>query len=331
VTEKQTQTLCVVAPCYNEAEVIGFFYEQLKQVLNSLPGLEHRILFIDDGSHDGTLAKLNALAERDPAIEVYSLSRNFGHQVALSAGLDAARGDAVVMMDSDLQHPPALIPRLVQFWREGNDVVSAVRNQTADSTLFKRATSKLFYRVLHFMTDTPIVPGAADFCLLSCRAHQALCQLPERHRFLRGMVSWIGFQRAFVTFDAPPRLAGRSKYTTLKMFTLALHATFSFSVTPIRMATQLGFITIGLSLLYLTYILAWMLAGKGMVPGWTSLIFVTTFLGGVQLAFIGVVGEYIARIFEEVKGRPMYLLKQKPDHAKQQRADSFTHRQQAGH
>ena len=308
----ETQLLCVVTPCYNEEEVVEKFYEALKPVLKSLTGLNHRIIFVDDGSRDRTLEKLNALAALDPAVRVYALSRNFGHQIALTAGLDAARGDAVIMMDSDLQHPPALIPDMIRLWRGGDDVVSAVRRATEKSRLFKGFTSAVFYWLISFLSDTNIVRGAADFCLLSRPAHRALRRLPERHRFLRGMVSWVGFKRAFVFFDAPDRAAGRSKYTLFKMLQLAFNATFSFSVTPIRLATQLGLITILLSLFYLIFIVTCYFLGWSLAPGWASIIFLVTFLGGVQLAFVGILGEYIARIFEEVKRRPLYLFKQKP-------------------
>ena len=306
------QLLCVVCPCYNEEDVVEQFYAALKPVLLALSPLNHRILFVDDGSQDRTLERLNSLAGRDPAVQVYSLSRNFGHQIALTAGLDAAHGDAIVMMDSDLQHPPGLIPEMVRLWREGHDVVSAVRRATGKSGQFKRISSRAFYGVINFLSDTRIVSGAADFCLLSRQAHRALRKLPERHRFLRGMVSWIGFNRAFIFFDAPDRPAGRSKYTLFKMLQLAFNATFSFSATPIRLATQLGFFTVLLSLVYLLFVLTCYFLGWNLAPGWASIIFLVTFLGGVQLAFVGILGEYIARIFEEVKHRPLYLFKQKP-------------------
>ena len=308
----QSPTLCVVSPCYQEAEVIEAFYRELKEVLVSLPELSHRIVLVDDGSSDETLVLLNGLAAKDPAVRVYSLSRNFGHQAALTAGLDAARGDAVVLMDSDLQHPPYMIREMIRLWKAGNDVVSAVRRGTANAGRLKSSTSRGFYWLINLLSDTPIVSGAADFCLLSRRAHRALLRLPERHRFLRGMVSWIGYQRAYVHFDAPERRAGHSKYTALKMVALALNATFSFSAAPIRLATQLGLLTVLLSLLYLIFILACLVFKLTLVQGWASIIFVVTFLGGVQLVFLGVLGEYVARIFEEVKARPMYLLKQQP-------------------
>jgi glycosyltransferase involved in cell wall biosynthesis len=313
---RDSPLLCVIAPCYNEVDVVGLFYRELKNVLNSIPDLRHRILFVDDGSDDETLEALNALAAKDACIRVCSLSRNFGHQVALTAGLDFATGDAVVLMDSDLQHPPQLIPEMVKHWRDGCDVVSAIRSDTAGSGSFKRCSSSMFYRLINWLSDIEIVDGAVDFCLLSRKAHQALRQFPERHRFLRGMVSWMGFRRKLVNFSAPPRAAGHSKYTLMKMLKLALNAIFSFSVIPIRLAAQIGLVTIFLSLVYLVYILFVYFFRRDLVaPGWASIIFVVTFLGGVQLAFVGLLGEYIARIFEQVKGRPIYLLKQAPQDA----------------
>jgi len=304
--------LSVVCPCYNEAEVIALFYEALKPVLASLPGLDHRIIFVDDGSSDGTIEQLNLLAARDECVQVYSLSRNFGHQVALSAGLDVARGDAVVMMDSDLQHPPALVPQMVELWQQGHDGVSAVRETTADASWFKRFTSSGFYRVVNLLSDTPIVPGAADFCLLSRRAHQALRKMPERHRFLRGMVSWIGFRRAFVPYEAAPRAAGHTKYTLRRMLALGLDATFAFSSVPIKLATRLGFIIVLLGFAYLVSILIRFFLGEDLIKGWSSVICSLLLLGGLQLIFTGLIGEYLGRIFEQGKARPLYLFKQTP-------------------
>lgn len=306
------QLLCVVSPCYNEAEVLRAFYDGLKAELLKIGGLRHRILFVDDGSQDGTLEQLNQIAAADPAVAVYSLSRNFGHQVALTAGLDAARGDAVVMMDADLQHPPSLIPDMVARWEQGADVVSAVRRTTANQTRFKRLTSRGFYKVLNLLSDTPIPEGAADFCLLSRRAHKALRDMPERHRFLRGMVSWIGFERVFVKYDAPARAAGRSKYTLRRMFRLASTAVFSFSAAPLRTASRVGLATIAAGFAYLAYIFVRYALYHDLVPGWSSVVCSIVILGGLQLFFIGLIGEYLARIFEEVKGRPLYLFKQKP-------------------
>ncbi len=303
--------LTVVAPCYNEAAGIETFYQQVRKVLDDMPHVAGRIVFVDDGSTDATLDRLNAIAARDPAVEVYSLSRNFGHQVALSAGLDVARGDAVVMMDSDLQHPPSLIPELVRRWQSGFDVVSAVRTTTFGASLPKRATAAAFYWLINRLSDVEIVPGAADFCLLSRRAHEALVAMPEHHRFLRGMVSWIGFPRARVSFEAPERPTGATKYTLLKMMGLAIDALLSFSAAPMRIASRMGLLIVVPGFAYLVYVVYRYFMGD-TVPGWGSTVSVLLILGGTQLVFIGLIGEYLSRIFEETKHRPLYVLKQQP-------------------
>jgi len=306
------RTLCVVSPCFNEAAGLREFCRALQRVLESQADLDHRIVLVDDGSTDGTLDVMNELAA-DPRIRVYSLSRNFGHQVALTAGCDVAEGDAVVLMDSDLQHPPETLPAMIARWRAGADVVSAVRLRTADASWFKRATARLFYGLLNSVSETRIEPGAADFVLLSGRAHAALLRLPERHRFLRGMVSWIGFRREFVEYVAPRRSAGKSNYTLRRMMRLASDALFSFSTAPVRLATRLGAAVLGCGLLYLAYIF-YSIATRPdqIVPGWTSLVIVVLILSGVQIALIGLIGEYIARIFEEAKARPLYFFEQRP-------------------
>jgi glycosyltransferase involved in cell wall biosynthesis len=307
------RTLCVVSPCFNEAAGIRGFLAELQRVLATLDDLDHRIVLVDDGSTDATLPLLNELAAADPRVRVYSLSRNFGHQVALTAGCDVARGDAVIMMDSDLQHPPDLIPAMVAKWREGADVVSAVRLRTAGASVFKQASARAFYGLLNSISDTRIEPGAADFVLLSRRAHAALLQMPERHRFLRGMVSWLGFRREFVEYTAPRRGAGESNYTLRRMVRLAADALFSFSTAPVRLATRMGLAVVACGLLYLGYIFYAIIAHpEQIVPGWTSLVIVVLILSGVQIMFVGLIGEYIARIFEEAKARPLYFFKQGP-------------------
>jgi polyisoprenyl-phosphate glycosyltransferase len=304
--------VAIVVPCYNEAEVIERFFAELAGALDPVD-TAWRVYFIDDGSTDTTLERLNALARSDHRVRVYSLSRNFGHQVALSAGLDVTAGSAVVMMDADLQHPPALVPQMVALWRRGYDVVSAVREETEGATWFKRVTAGAFYRLINRLGGMAIVPGAADFCLLSPRAHAAVCAMPERHRFLRGMVSWIGFERTYVAFQAPRRSAGESKYTTVKMIGLALDALFSFSAAPMRVATRIGLALLVPGTLYCLYILARYLVMDDFVRGWGSLIGTLMIIGGTQLVFLGIIGEYLARIFEESKRRPLYFFKQTPD------------------
>jgi dolichol-phosphate mannosyltransferase len=306
-------TLCVVSPCFNEEAGIRQFHCALRRVLASLDDLDYRIVLVDDGSTDATLSVLNELAAGDGRVRVYALSRNFGHQVALTAGCDVARGDAFILMDSDLQHPPELIPGMVARWRAGADVVSAVRLRTAGASIFKRASARVFYGLLNSISDTRIEPGAADFVLLSPRAHAALLRMPERHRFLRGMVSWIGFRREFVEYAAPPRRTGESNYTLRRMVRLASDALFSFSSAPVRLATRMGLAVVACGLLYLAYILYALIARpEQIVPGWTSLVIVVLILSGVQILLIGLIGEYIARIFDEAKGRPLYFFKQCP-------------------
>ena len=241
MANSSTGKICVVCPCYHEEQGIHAFYTELKQTLsNDCSELEHEIIFVDDGSRDGTLYRLQEIEAQDPAVYVYSLARNQGHQSALSAGLNIAKGDAVLMMDSDLQHPPALIPELVGQWQLGHDVVLAVREQTQGASLFKRLTSNGFYWLFNVLSDVKLTPGAADFCLLSEKAHQALCNMPEQRRFLRGMIAWMGFETARVSYTAPERFAGESSYGVGRMLKLAMDATISFSTRPIRLATKAG-------------------------------------------------------------------------------------------
>jgi glycosyltransferase involved in cell wall biosynthesis len=304
--------LSVIVPCCNESEVIELFHDTLASVLRSLNGVDYEMVFVDDGSTDGTLDRLNRIATRDRNVRVCSLSRNFGHQIALTAGLDFAAGDAVIMMDSDLQHPPSLIPELVRKWREGFDVVSAIRERTEGETWFKNVTSRGFYTVLNRLSATKIPQGAADFCLISRRVADSLRGMPERHRFLRGLISWAGFPRAFVPYVAPQRAAGKTKYSPVKMVALALDAVFSFSAEPLRLALRAGLTITVLGFFYLAWTLIKGYLLHALVPGYSSLIGVTLILGGCQLAFIGLIGQYLARVFEEVKGRPVYLVKQEP-------------------
>ncbi len=304
--------LCIVVPCHNEEACLREFHAELRRALAAIPDCRAEIVFVDDGSTDATARVLDELARDDPAVKVVSLSRNFGHQIALTAGLDAADGDAVLMIDADLQHPPELVPAMVARWREGADVVSAVRQATSGASLWKRATSHLFYRLINTLSDTPIVPGAADFCLLSRRAHRAIGSVRERQRFLRGLVAWIGFNRVLVPFEAPPRFAGKSSYSTRKMLRLAATAVVSFSAAPLRLATRLGLLVAVAGLVYLLYAVAARVFFNAAVEGWTSLISVVLILGGLQMMFLGLVGEYLAVVYEEVKGRPLYLVKRPP-------------------
>jgi glycosyltransferase involved in cell wall biosynthesis len=302
--------LSVVAPALNEAEVIERFYRELERVLQSLPDLEHELILVDDGSSDTTLSILNRLARADPRLVPLSLSRNFGQGAALSAGLDAAQGDAVVLMDSDLQHPPALIPELVARWREGFDVVSTVRRSTRGGSLLKRWSSAGYYWALGRLSSTPMESGAADFCLLSRRVRDTLVALPERHRYLRGLIAWVGFRRTFVAFDAPERPAGQTKYDLRRMLRLALDGMFSFTDAPIHLAVRSGLIVLAVGLAHLLSLAVRRVVWGSELSGWEVLLGAAIVLGGLQIVFTGIVGEYLARVFEQVKGRPVYVLKQ---------------------
>lgn len=310
MADSTTAEICVVCPCYHEEQGIHAFYSQLKHVLtNDCPQVEHKIIFVDDGSRDTTLQRLQEIEAQDASVFVYSLARNKGHQIALSAGLDIASGDAVVVMDSDLQHPPELIPELIRQWRIGHDVVLAVREQTHGASLFKRLTSNGFYWVFNILSDVKLTPGAADFCLLSQRAHQTLCDMPEQRRFLRGMIAWMGFETARVFYTAPERFAGQSSYGVGRMLKLAMDATISFSTRPIRLATKAGALCVAAGLVYLTYITGRYMILGDLSPGWASILGTVIVMGGAQLLSIGLIGEYLAHIFQEVKGRPLYLFK----------------------
>ncbi|MEZ6183394.1 MAG: glycosyltransferase family 2 protein [Planctomycetota bacterium] len=304
------ERLAVVCPCYDEAPSIQAFHTALIRVLDALaPRVEARVLYVDDGSADGTLALLEGLAAADPRVAVAPLSRNFGHQAALSAGLTLAAGaDAVVVLDSDLQHPPEVIPQLLERWREGAQVVLAVRKRTAGAGLGKRLSSAAFYKVFNRLSETQIQEGAADFYLLAERVREVLAGLPERGRFMRGLVAWVGFRRAQVEFEAPERAAGRSKYTPARMIGLALDAVLSFSTAPIRLATRAGLGIVLLGACYLAYVLYRYAFAGDLVQGWASLISVVLILGGAQIMFMGLVGEYVARAYRETKGRPTYVL-----------------------
>jgi dolichol-phosphate mannosyltransferase len=299
--------LSVVIPAYNEEGCLGELYQRLLPVLRDT-GLEYEILFVDDGSTDGTFRELRRLSQEDSCVRAVRLSRNFGHQAALTAGLAQARGEAVVTMDADLQHPPELIPTLIEKWREGHEVVYTVRGKTADSGVSKDVTASLYYRLLNFLSPIPIVPGAADFRLLDRKAVDALNAMPERARFFRGLVPWIGFRQMSVAFDAPERFSGETKYSFLKMSRLALHGILSLSAMPLRMATLVGAIVVAIGLVYGIYVVWTALFNPESQQGWASIVLVALLLGGTQIFFMGVIGEYLARVFEEVKARPLYLI-----------------------
>jgi dolichol-phosphate mannosyltransferase len=305
--------LCIIAPCFNEELVIESFLTELTLVLKDIEKeYSWRVILVDDGSTDGTLLKLESLEVQEPRLRVYSFSRNFGHQIALTAGFDFAKGDAVIFMDSDLQHPPKLIPQMLAEWRKGNDVVSAMRLWTGDAGWLKRCTSRGFYSLFNLLSDVKILPGVADFGLLSKKVHRQLIDMPERHRFLRGMIAWLGYKRCLVPYVAEPRGGGASKYTFRKMLRLATDAVFSFTSRPIRLASRIGLALVVVGAVYLFYIVGRFFICGDLIMGWASMVGTTLVLGGAQLFFIGILGEYMARVFEEAKQRPLYVMKRKP-------------------
>ncbi|MBI4405024.1 MAG: glycosyltransferase family 2 protein [Deltaproteobacteria bacterium] len=316
------RTLCVVCPCYNEEEIIVKFYEKLKSVVSVLPNIRHSILFVDDGSTDSTLGLLNQIAKKDRHVLVYSFSRNFGQQAALTAGLNEARADAVIIMDSDLQHPPELIPKMIDQWKEGAEVVSAVRLRTRDAGFMKRVSSRLFYWVFGKISDTRVLAGGGNYCLLSKRAQAALNSMPERQRFVRALIEWVGFERRHVPYVADSRGGGKTKYSFNRMLSLSFDAIFSFSAEPIRLAYRLGFFIIALCSLTLVYWLLRYFAYGEFMKGWVAVVASVFFLGGIQLIFIGILGEYLGRVFDQVKGRPHYLFRQVPGESKPFALDS---------
>jgi len=300
--------LSVVGPVYNEAEVLSAFFERTQRVLEKT-GEDYEILFVDDGSSDDTAAQLMQLRDVDPRVGLIELSRNFGKEVALSAGLESAVGDAVIIIDADLQDPPELILEFLTHWREGYDVVYGRRTERQGETWLKVTTAKWFYRVLNALTDVEIPPDAGDFRLLSRRAVDALKSLPERHRYMKGLYAWIGFPQVAVPYVREARDAGSTKWNYWRLWNFALEGITSFSDVPLKLATYLGAVTATGSFIYGVYFLLKTLVFGNPVPGYPSLMVVILFLGGVQLICIGIMGEYLARTYNESKSRSLYFVK----------------------
>jgi dolichol-phosphate mannosyltransferase len=299
--------ISVVIPVCNEEASLPHLFMRLRAVLDSL-GDSWEIIVVDDGSTDATYdvaVDLNAL---DARVKLVRLSRNFGHQTALSAGLDLARGNAVVTMDGDLQHPPELIPLFLERWREGYEIVYGVMEERQGETVFKRTSARAFYRFLTWLADIDVPPGAGDFRLIDRRALDAFGEMRETNRYLRGMFSWLGFRQIGVPYVSTARRSGRSKYTTSRMVRLAANAVVGFSQRPLRIALTIGFaVSLGSILFGLSSVIV-KFTGGFAVPGWASIMVLVGIVGGVQLIVLGVIGEYIARIHDEVRGRPLYVV-----------------------
>ena len=302
-------TYSIVIPIYNEQECLPELLTRLRSLMERLDG-PAEVVFVDDGSRDRSYGMIVDACRTDDRFRAIQLSRNFGHQLAITAGLDFAAGDAVVVMDADLQDPPEVVLEMAARWREGCDVVHAVRDHREGESAFKTSTASWFYRLLARIGDVKVPENAGDFRLVDRKALDAFLQMRERNRYVRGMFGWVGFRQCTVTYTRLPRFAGTTKYPLRKMVKFAFDGIISFSSTPLKLALRFGFILSALSIAYGLTVLVIKLSGALEVPGWTSIIFAVTFLGGVQLLTIGVMGEYVSRIHDEVRGRPLYLVQE---------------------
>jgi glycosyltransferase involved in cell wall biosynthesis len=308
-------TLSIVIPCYNEAEVLPLLRARLSEALDCLE-LAWEAVLVDDGSRDATFPLIMAIHQQDPRFKSIAFSRNFGHQAAISAGLAHASGDFVAVMDADLQDPPEILAECLQKLREGFDVVYAVRRKRKEG-LFKRSAYALFYRLLKLVADIEIPLDSGDFCVMSRRFVTALCALPERNVFMRGLRAWSGFRQIGLEYERSARAAGQTKYPFTKLLKLAMDGVFAFSTMPLRLATYLGFVAVALSVCLGSFILVWRLIGFQFMghsahelPGWTAMVGVALFFGGLQLVILGIMGEYLGRIYTEVKQRPRWVVRE---------------------
>lgn len=308
-TENNEKSLSIVVPVFNETEVIQAFYERLKNVLDSLNSIIYEIIFVDDGSTDNTYQNLVYIANSDGNVKIIKFSRNFGHQIAISAGIDNAQGDAVVVIDADLQDPPEVIEEFVEKWKEGYDVVYGVRKKRAGESKMKILTAALFYRLLKVITKMEIPMDVGDFRLMSKRAVKEFKGLRERDRFVRGLVIWIGFRQTGVYYHRDKRYAGETKFPYHKMIKFAIDGITSFSNMPLKLATWLGYFTSLFAFIYMGSVFVQKYLGiTDRAPGWATNMVGMLFLGGVQLICLGIIGEYIGRIFNEMKQRPLYVI-----------------------
>ncbi|MFN0200576.1 MAG: glycosyltransferase family 2 protein [Bacteroidia bacterium] len=300
--------LSIIAPIFNESAIVMALHQRLKQVAIQLVGDDHEIIFVNDGSKDDSLEKLRLLAQQDKSFSYLSFTRNFGHQIAVTAGLDHVNGQAVVIIDGDLQDPPEVIPELYAKYQEGYKIVFAQRRSRAGETIFKKITAKWFYRTLASITSVDIPIDTGDFRLIDFAVVEQLRKMPEHSKFLRGQIAWTGFSQCPVLYDRQERVAGETGYTLKKMLRFALDGITSFSDLPLKLATYLGFSVAFFSFLVIIYALVSYFIFDRVVAGWTSMLISTMFIGGVQLLTIGIIGEYISRISTDVKNRPLYIV-----------------------
>jgi dolichol-phosphate mannosyltransferase len=312
MNSKASPVFSVIGPVYNEAEILPSFFTRIRDVMENI-GEPWELILVDDGSGDGTTEIIKELAREDPHVRPVVFSRNFGHQIALTAGLDYSRGQAVVVIDTDLQDPPEVIPDLIAKWREGFEVVYAVRAEREGETRFKKATASFFYRFINRITDVDIPLDTGDFRLMDRKVVDVLNTMREKHRFTRAMASWVGFKQIGVEYKREARTAGETKYPFRKMFHLALNAITSFSYFPLQLATYFGFICAGASALAIVVVIMMRLTGNQAFFGQATTLTAVLFLGGVQLISLGILGEYIGRLYDEAKGRPLYIVREDPE------------------
>ncbi|HOZ31358.1 MAG TPA: glycosyltransferase family 2 protein [Tabrizicola sp.] len=303
--------ISVVLPCFDEEDVLAETLSRLSAMAAAQSGVRFEFVFVDDGSRDRTAAILRDAAARDDRIRLLRFARNFGQQIAVTAGIELAQGDAVVLMDADLQDPPEVVARMVDLWRDGFDVVYGTRSSRRADSLVKRVTARMFYATINRLSEVPIPSDTGDFRLMSRRVVDVLRQMPERHRFIRGMVSWVGFRQTQVPYERPERFAGNTKYPLRKMIRFAADGILSFSIKPLQLSIALGLLAASLALIGIGYALFMRIFTSTWVEGWTALMIAVLFMGGVQLLCLGILGEYVGRIYSEVKRRPLYVIAEK--------------------
>lgn len=306
INRKADQKISIIVPCFNESKVIKETHNRLVSILDA-NSICHEIIYVDDGSKDNTVLVIEDILKTSQNIKLICLSRNFGHQAAVTAGLDFCTGDATVIIDADLQDPPELIPEMIQLWQQGYDVIYGLRIDRQGESFFKKFTAKLFYRIINLLSEVKIPLDTGDFRLIDRCVVQALQQMPERDRFLRGLVSWVGFKQVALPYSRQARFAGESKYPFLKMIRFAADGILSFSLVPLRLAIWLGSISVVLALAGIIYAFVIRLMTSDWVPGWTMLFITLLFFTGIQLIILGIIGEYVGRIYFESKRRPLYL------------------------
>lgn len=300
----------IVVPVYNEEEVIHETYRRLTEVMRSTKEA-YELLFVNDGSKDRTAEIIKEYSEQDPAVVLLDFARNFGHQIAITAGMDYARGEAVVVIDADLQDPPELILEMIEKWKQGFDVVYAKRTKRKGETYFKKQTAAMFYRFLRAMTDIDIPLDTGDFRLLDRKVCNQMNSIQEKNRFVRGLVSWVGFKQTAVEYERDERLAGESKYPLKKMLKLSMDGITSFSYKPLKLASYAGVTLSGIGFIYLLVVMYLKLFTDSTITGWSSLIVIQLFFSGIILIILGMIGEYIGRIYDETKNRPLYIVREK--------------------